>query len=73
MKNYKQRSTKHTHKTKVRVTRTPLKTGDKLVCSGRVGSSCSTSGTLRVNLVTNPVISHKWGKNRKVLIRNSQI
>ena len=28
------------------------------MCSGRVGSSCSTSGTRRVNLVTNPVISH---------------
>jgi hypothetical protein len=32
----KQRSTKHTHKTKDRVTRTPLKTGDELRCSGRV-------------------------------------
>jgi hypothetical protein len=54
----KQRSTKHTYKTKIRVTRTPLKTGDDLKCSGRVGSSCSTSDTRRVNLVTNPVISH---------------
>jgi len=27
---YKQRSTKHTHKTKDRVTRTPLKTGGEL-------------------------------------------
>jgi len=48
----KQRSTKHTHKTKDRVTRTPLKTGGELRCSGRVGSSCSTSGTCRVTLVT---------------------
>jgi hypothetical protein len=40
----KQRSTKHTHKTKDRVTRTPLKTGGELGCSGRIGSSCSTSG-----------------------------
>jgi len=32
----KQRSTKHTHKTKHRVTRTPLKTEDELGCSGRV-------------------------------------
>jgi len=55
----KQRSTKHTHKTKDRVTRTPLKTGDELRCSGRVSSSCSTSGIRRVNLVTNPVISHE--------------
>jgi hypothetical protein len=38
----KQRSTKHTHKTKGRVKRTPLKTGVELRCSGRVGSSCST-------------------------------
>jgi hypothetical protein len=32
-----------THKTKDRVTRTPLKTGGELRCSGRVSSSCSTS------------------------------
>ena len=32
----KQRSTKHTHKTKDQVTRTPLKTGGELKCSGRV-------------------------------------
>jgi len=38
----KQRSTKYTYKTKDRVTRTPLKTGGELRCSGRVGSSCST-------------------------------
>ena len=41
----KQRSTKHTHKTKDRVTRTQLKTGGELRCSGRVSNSCSTSGT----------------------------
>jgi hypothetical protein len=29
-------------------------------------SSCSTCGTSRVNLVTNPVISHEWGKDREV-------
>jgi hypothetical protein len=32
----KQRSTKHTYKTKDRVTRTPLKTGGELRCSGMV-------------------------------------
>ena len=53
----KQRSTKHTYKTKDRVTRTPLNTGGEFRCSGRVSSSCSTSSTRRVNLVTNPVIS----------------
>ena len=57
----KQRSTKYTHKTKDRVTRTPLKSGSELRCSGRVSNSCSTSGTRRVILVTNPVISHEWG------------
>ena len=55
----KQRSIKHTFITKDRVTRTPLKTEGELRCSGRVGSSCSTSGTRRVNLVTNPVISRE--------------
>ena len=62
----KQRSTKHTHKTKDRVTWTPPKTGGELRCYGRVSSSCSTSDTRRVNLVTNPVISHEWGKDREV-------
>jgi hypothetical protein len=52
----KQRSaieTKHTHQTKDRVTRTLLKARGECRCSGRVGSSCCTSGTCRVNLVTN--------------------
>jgi hypothetical protein len=39
----------NTHKTKDRVTRTPLKTGGELRCSGRVRNSCSTSGNRRVN------------------------
>ena len=55
----KQRSTKHTYKTKDRVTRTPPKTKGDFRCSGRVSSSCFTSGTRRVNLVTNPVISRE--------------
>ena len=54
---YKQRSTKHTYKTEARVTRTPLKNGGELRCSGRVGSFCSTNDIRRVNLVTNLVIS----------------
>jgi hypothetical protein len=37
------------------------------MCFGRVGSSYSTSGIRRVNLVTNPVISHERGKEREVL------
>jgi hypothetical protein len=62
----KQRSTKHTHKTKDRVTRTLLKTGGELRCSGRVSSSYSTNVTRCVNLVTNPVTSHEWGKDQEV-------
>ena len=62
----KQRSSKHTYKAKDRVTWTPLKTGGELRCSGRMSSSCSTSGTHRINLVTNPVISREWGKDREV-------
>jgi hypothetical protein len=57
-------------KIKDRATRTPLKTGSKLGCSGRVGSSCSTCGTRRVTLATNPVISHEWAKNLIVTKRN---
>ena len=38
-----------THKTKDRVTRTPLKIGVELRCSGSVSSSFSTSGTSSVN------------------------
>jgi hypothetical protein len=53
----KQQSTTHAHKTKDRVTRTSLKTGNELRCSGRESSYCSTSGTRRVNLVTNAVTS----------------
>jgi len=63
----KQRSTKHTHKTKDWVTRTPLNTGGELGSLGRVSSSCSTSGNRRVNLVINPVIICEWGKDRGVL------
>jgi hypothetical protein len=46
----KQRFTKHTHKTKDRVTQTPLKTAGELMCSGMVGSRCFTSGTRRVTV-----------------------
>ena len=63
----KQRSTKHTHKTKDRVARTPLKTWDELRCSKRAGSSCFTSGTRRVKLVTYLVIFREWGMDREML------
>ena len=51
---YKQRSIKHTYKTKDRVTRTPLKTGSELRCSGRVSSSCFTS-----NFSTSTITDHE--------------
>ena len=52
-KKYKQRSTKHTYKTKDRITQTPLKTCGDLMCFGRISSSCSTNGTHRINLDLN--------------------
>jgi hypothetical protein len=64
---HKQWSTKHTYKTN-RVTRIPLKTGGEHRCSKRVSSSCSTSGTCHVNLVTHPVISREWGKDMEVIV-----
>jgi hypothetical protein len=36
------------------------------ICFTRISSSCSTSDVRRVNLVTNQVISHEWGKGREV-------
>ena len=44
-----------TQKTKDRATRTPLKIECELGCPGRVNSSCSTCGTRRFTLVTNPL------------------
>jgi hypothetical protein len=41
----------------------PTKNRGELGCSGKVGCSCSTSGT-RVNLVTNPVIGDEWRKDQ---------
>jgi hypothetical protein len=54
----KRKSTKG-QTTNDRVTQTTLKTGGELRCSGRVGSSCSTGGTRRFNLVTNPVMNEQ--------------
>jgi hypothetical protein len=44
---------------KDRVTRTLQNTGGELRFSGRIRSACSTSDTRRVNLFTNPVLSHE--------------
>jgi hypothetical protein len=60
---------KHIYKTNDRVKRTPLKTGGELMCSGRVSSSCTTSGTRRVNLVRNLMISHEWRKDQEVFTK----
>ena len=46
-KKYKQRSTKHTHKTRDRVTRTPLNIGGEPMCPGRASNSWSSSDTQR--------------------------
>jgi hypothetical protein len=70
---FMQRSTKHTYKTKDRVTRTPLKTRGELRCSRKVSNSCSTSVTRRVNLATSPVISHGRGRDREVLTTDHYI
>ena len=56
-----------TQKTKDQVTQNQLKTRGELRCSGRVSSSCSTSGTSCITLVTILVISHEWGKDWEVL------
>ena len=55
VKNDEQRSTKHTYKTKDRVTRTPLKPWGEYRCSGRVSSFCSASDTRRVNLTVESI------------------
>ena len=53
----KQRSTKHTHKIKDRVTRAPLKPGVISGAPERESSSCSTSGTRRVNKRLTKILS----------------
>jgi len=46
-------------KLKIKQHETHQKPGGELGYSGRVNSSCSTSGTCRVTFVTNPVIGHE--------------
>ena len=60
----KQQSTKHSYKTKERVTRTPLEIGGELRFPGRVSSSCSTRGTRRVNLVNSYKAGNKSGMRK---------
>ena len=54
-------------KAKDRETRTLLKTGGELRWLLKVSSSCSTCDTCCVTLITNPVISHKWGNYQIVI------
>jgi hypothetical protein len=53
-------------KTKDRASRNPPITYVEPRCSGRVGSSCSTNEIRSITLVSNPLINHKWGKDREV-------
>jgi len=39
----------------------PTKNRGELMCSGRISSYCSTIGTCRGNLVTNPVMRKEQG------------
>ena len=43
------------------------KTCVEIRCSRMVGNSCFTSGTRRVTLITNLMISHGQGKDREEL------
>ena len=60
-----------TRKTKHRATQTPQKPGVTLAVLQKSGSSCSTSGTYPVTLVT--MISHEWGKGRIVIKKTESI
>ena len=55
-----------THRTTDQVTRTPLKIGSELRCPGRVSSSCSTSDTHRLNLVTKPSLFLWYFKRQRL-------
>jgi hypothetical protein len=59
-----------TWKTKHRTIQTSLKADGEIRCFWRISSSCSTCGNSSVTLVTNPVISHEWGKDRIVITTN---
>jgi hypothetical protein len=61
--NDKQWTYKTLHR-KDRATRKPVETGVELMNPGKVSSSCSTYGTRRITLVTNPIIRHEGRKNR---------
>jgi hypothetical protein len=45
-------------------------TWGELRCSRRISISCTTSGTRRVTLATNSLISHEWRRDRIVIKTN---
>ena len=53
--------------------RSPTKDRGELRCSRRVCRSWCISGTRRVNIVTNPIISREWVKDRAVLTISGHI
>jgi hypothetical protein len=55
---------------KERATWTPLKFAFLRRCSGRVINSWFISGTYQATFITNPVISHEWGKEQIFIIAN---
>ena len=65
----KQRSTKCTHKTKDRVTWTPLKTGGELGWSGRVSSSCFTSDTRNSSNSNYKVVTKRHWQETDIMIK----
>ena len=65
----KQRSTRHTHKTKDRVIRAQLKTRGKLRCSGRVCSSSSTSKNYISHNDDKHVFVQDFGNRRSQLVK----
>ena len=70
MKKDKQRFTKHYTESWRSSNTNPTKNRGKLRCSGRVRCSFPTCGNRPVNLVTNPVISHEWWRDRIVITTN---
>ena len=52
---------------KTRATRTPLKTGGEIWCSGKIGSAYSTYATHCITLDTNPDIDHERGKDKMIV------
>ena len=71
-KNYKQLSTSIIQKAKDYSINTYPTTKNRgwTRCIGRVCSPCSICGTHPVTLVTCPVISHDWGKDRMIITTN---